>query len=211
MVTAAKPEPKTETVTGPVNKQPVTGKRFIIWNPRLDPSAVPAPQRSVDVRPFAMSYIDQLAFALTPVMPGGGITPSFKTLLLNPGLNEVDCEEWTAAVNASSNYGQVRQSIDPSHSTADRLSLSSQHGVDPIQEQISAGAIVVPALTTDNPAGTIGDYSVLGVQQILKAVTDVLTLQSWLSGIAQGLIVHPEKRSIEIALKDAIAAIEGVS
>lgn len=187
----------------------VTGKRFVIWNPRRDPTTEAAPQRSTDVRPFVFPYVDATMFALTPVTPGGGVVPTFKTLTLLPGLNEVDCTAWASAIEAAKQQGQVRPQIRAEHTPAERLALSSQNGLDPIQQQILAGAIVVPTLNTDAPSGTIGDYNSDAVAQIVATVKDALTLQSWLTGIAQGAIVHAEKGRVERILKDAIAVIEG--
>ena len=202
------------TATAPIktenDKAPMTGNRFIIWNPRLDPTVYGAPQRSTDVRFFTMSWMDSIAFALTPVAPGGGITPSFRSLMLSPGLNEVSCEEWDAAVKAGQSFGGDRQQVRPSHSPEERLTLSSQHGLDPLQEQIEAGAIVVPALVTEAPLGTIGDYTVQAIVKIVETVKDVQTLQSWLTGIAQGAIVCTDKLKTERILKSAIDTLNGV-
>jgi hypothetical protein len=193
-----------------IEKTPMTGTRFIIWNPRLDPTVYAAPQRSTAVRFFTMSWMDSIAFALTPVAPGGGITPTFKSLMLFPGLNEISCEEWAAAVKAGQAFGGDRQQVRPSHSPEERLTLSSQHGLDPLQEQIEAGSIVVPELVTDSPLGTIGDYSSKSIVKILDTVTDVQTLQSWMTGIAQGAIVCQDKSKTEKAIKARIDTLNGV-
>lgn len=204
---------KTDASTSKADtkKASLKGVRAILWFPNLDPTTPQAPSVSTPVRSFLQCYMDSAKMAISPASGRDSIIPQFKTFTLPvPGLNWIPCSEWDDVVAASANFGREPETITAEMSTSDRLRLATRQGLDPIAIQLRARSIVVPELITDQPTGTINDYSLDSIQLIAETAPTADIVEQWLRSIQTSLIPHPQKLAVERYLDRRIAQINGV-
>lgn len=199
--------PVVEKVETP---EPTTGVRAILWNQRADPTVSAPPRGAVEMRPFIFSSVDQDALDITPLSPTGAVQPSFINLILQPGLNWVDLAEWEKARKAAAFAGTERVRVGSNTTDPlERLKLSMKVGLDPIEEQVEARAIVeLKPLPDALMTGTLSDYGLDEIRKIVEVVNDAIELGSWLASISTNAVnPHPQKQAVEALLKKAISNI----
>lgn len=211
--TIEKPAEKTASKSEAVETESVetkTGVRAILWNQRLDPTVSAPPRGAVELRPFVLAYLDQEALDITPLSPTGAVQPSFKQLILQPGLNWVDLAAWDEARSAAALAGCDRERVPATMTNPlDRLKAALKSALDPIKEQMDARAIVeLEPLPGATMSGTLGDYGLEEIKKIVETVNDALELGSWLASISTNTVnPHPQKQAVEALLKRAIKNI----
>lgn len=204
------PEKPVEVLATESTTEPTTGVRAILWNQRLDPTVSAPPRGAVEMRPFFLAYLDQDALDITPLSPTGAVQPSFKSLTLEPGLNWVDIAEWESARSAAALAGSNRERITASTTDAvERLKIALKVGLDPIEQQVEARAIVeLKPLPDALMTGTLSDYGLEEIRKIVEVVNDANELGSWLASISTNAVnPHPQKKAVEALLKKAISNI----
>ena len=209
----------TNTIDKPIEKpieqaspEPNSGTRAIIWNPAKDPTCYDLPRGATEMRQFIFAYLDQDAIDVTPLSPTGAVIPSFKTFVLEPGLNWIEESTLNDALQAASIVGAEVQRVTPDIVGAiERLKVASRQGSDPIAVQTKAGAInILEPLPKALMTGTLSDYGIAEIAEICAVVNDANDVESWLSSIASNAVnPHPQKAQVEKLLKrtrDAINA-----
>lgn len=189
-----------------------SSKRAILWNPDRDPGAYSLPKGTIKTRPFAMPYLDESRMAITPLSKGEAV-PSFKSIALSPGLNWIKVSEWDSALAAAARYGQPSEMPTPTSTAPQRLSASTNHGVDPIQSLVEAGAIVVLKHRLTALSGTINDYDQASIKRAVELQDDSSLLNIWKVDVqANSIDPHPQKVKIVEMIDRRVAEIaSGVS
>ena len=205
------------TIEKPIEKsaeqasvEPNSGVRAIIWNPAKDPTCFDNPRGATEIRAFIFAYLDEESIDVTPLSPTGAVVPSFKTFVLQPGLNWVDQSILSGALRAASIVGAEVQRVTPDVVSAlERLKMSTRQGSDPIAVQTKAGAInILEPLPKALMTGTLSDYGIAEISEICAVVNSATDVESWLSSVVSNSVnPHPQKRQVEALLKKTLADI----
>ena len=207
----------TNTIDKPIEKvveqpsvEPKSGVRAIIWNPAKDPTSYDLPRIATEMRQFIFAYLDEESIDITPLSPTGAVIPSFKTFVLQPGLNWVDESILSGALHAAAIVGAEVQRVTPGVVGAlERLRMTIRQGSDPIAVQTKAGAInILEPLPKALMTGTLSDYGIAEIAEICAVVNSANDVESWLSSVVSNSVnPHPQKRQVEALLKKTLADI----
>ena len=189
------------------SQEPNSGTRAVLWDPAKDPTTFDLSRGATEIRSFILAYLDEGAIDITPLSPTGALIPSFKTFVLQPGLNWVDESMLSGALHASSIVGLEVQRVTPEIVSAlDRLKMSTRQGSDPIAVQTKANAIrILEPLPKALMTGTLSDYGIAEITEICAVVNDALEVESWLSSVASNSVnPHPQKTAVVQLLKKTL-------